>query len=105
MRRIRHVSPLTLITLVLFAAFAVYVFATDHSGAAEAHAEPAVRWEYALVRIEGVQENRRDQSISVLNRFGREGWEAVELLPPSYDILMKRPVTTDQAQQQSQAPE
>jgi len=91
MTRIRNVSPLTLITLMTFAAFAVYVFTPDDSTAGEAEAAAPVKWEYALIRLEGVDHGKRDAAIAQLNAYGRNGWEAVELLPPAYDILMKRP--------------
>lgn len=58
---------------------------------AAATVEAPQKWEYTIVRLEGPTKNA-DASIAVLNRYGTEGWEAVELLPPAYDILMKRPV-------------
>lgn len=56
-------------------------------------ATPITKWEYTIVRLEGPEPRHRDASLAVLRRYGAEGWEAAELLPPAYDILMKRPIT------------
>jgi hypothetical protein len=56
-------------------------------------ATAAIRWEYAIVRLDGPEPRNRDASLAVLQSYGEQGWEAVELLPPAYDILMKRPAT------------
>ena len=60
--------------------------------AKESAAEP-VKWEYTIVRLEGPEPRHRDASLALLRSYGAQGWEAVELLPPAYDILMKRPVS------------
>ena len=56
--------------------------------------EPAsiAKWEYTIVRLDGPEPRHRDASLAVLRSYGEQGWEAVELLPPAYDILMKRPL-------------
>lgn len=89
MRRI-HQKPLFITALLALTALAAFLL--SRSSIAQDNARPSAtitRWEYTLVRLEGP--NKAEASVAVLNRYGAEGWEAVELLPPAYDILLKRP--------------
>lgn len=83
-------KPLFIISLLAVAGLGAFLF--SRMSAAQESNRPTVvipRWEYTIVRVESP--NNADASIAALNRYGAEGWEAVELLPPAYDILMKRP--------------
>lgn len=74
---------------------ALAAFLLSRASIAQENSRPAVnvpKWEYTIVRLEGPAKSV-EASIAVLNRYGTEGWEAVELLPPAYDILMKRPAS------------
>ncbi len=90
-----NVQSLALAAILIAAGGAAALLLTARPTYAQQADQPVVSsrttWEYAIVRLEGPEPRHRDASLAVLRSYGAEGWEAVELLPPAYDILMKRP--------------
>lgn len=83
-------KPLFIISLLAVAAISAFLFSRISTAQESPQQTVQIpRWEYTIVRVESP--SKAEASIAQLNRYGAEGWEAVELLPPAYDILMKRP--------------
>jgi hypothetical protein len=62
-----------------------------------------MEWEYRMELVGGAEHTWRRESVEVLEPLGREGWEAVSMVPWGYGhegdfmVLFKRPIA-DRAQ-------
>jgi hypothetical protein len=82
--RIGTIGILTVVVIVLM----VFILKVTTGNAASSN-----RWEYIIVDGKcGMQELDNNENARIMNVYGNDGWEYIQLIPGACKFVMKRPV-------------